>query len=462
MTSPPSNFPDLFDAFGDPHTTHTTPDTDDTDESMPTLLQAPHTSRPVDDLSVDIPDGTEEPAPVVDADEMFDTMLDDGSIYRDGDDDEEDDDEYRTRMGINGTPVDQIISDAINADASDITILTGDDVSFTILGNIIRQPGYGIVDPHGATTAFKQLTTSESQDTFSRDMELDTSYTVRAGPAKGRRLRINVGLADEHVTMSFRVIADRIPTPTDLDIPDAMMEWCDLPKGLIMVNGATGTGKTTTIAAMLDHIRRTQPKKIVTAEKPIEYLYGTDGPGFVVQREVGRDTRSFHNALVSAMRQAPNIILIGETRDQQEFDALLYASETGHLSVSTMHTISVPATISHIMGMYRGDDLARILTTLADVAQGFANQVLLPTVDRRSRFAVREYLTVTDQIAEFIRHGDVTAIDSYQMDTHTTMEHRLVEAALSGRCTPRTAFLAANNQARFRDVAAAAGVHLQR
>jgi twitching motility protein PilT len=239
--------------------------------------------------------------------------------------------------------------------------------------------------------------------------------------------------------MTMRVIADQIPTPEQLKIEPEMLEWVRFPKGLIMINGATGTGKSNTLAAMIRKIQTEQRKKIITIEKPIEFLYPNHPNSIVVQREVGRDTLSYSHALDSAMRQAPNVILVGETRNATETDALLYAADTGHLAMSTMHTNSAPETLQRIMRMYKGEEQQQVLSSLSELARGFANQVLLTSLDPRNegsaRFAVREILTVDEDVEDLILAGNVKGLRSYQMDLEKSMEHGLIRAVRDGRAT---------------------------
>lgn len=201
------------------------------------------------------------------------------------------------------------------------------------------------------------------------------------------------------------------------------------------------THNTTTLASLLNEVNLYENKKIVTVENPVEFLYGNQGKGLVVQREVGKDTRSFTKALNSAMRQNPNLILIGEVRDRVEIDALVRSAESGHLAVSTMHTVSAPMTISRIMSLYVGDEQSRIMGTLADVSRGFANQTLLRRKDGKGMVAVREVLPITPEVSELIRNGDVAGIRSYQMDHEITMDHELIAEVKRGTVTLETARL---------------------
>lgn len=213
------------------------------------------------------------------------------------------------------------------------------------------------------------------------------------------------------------------------------------------------THNTTTLASLLNSVNLNEPKKIVTVENPIEFLYGSSGKGLVVQREIGKDARSFSKALNSAMRQNPDIILIGEVRDRTEIDALVRSAESGHLAVSTMHTTSAPMTISRIMSLYVGDEQSRILGTLADVSRGFANQTLLKRKDGNGMVAVREVLPITIEVSDLIRDGNINGLRNYQIDNKITIEHELIKEVIKDTVTLEEAKVHSAYPAFFDDLA---------
>lgn len=350
--------------------------------------------------------------------------------------------------------LDSIISKAIESGASDIHLSPFDEVAFTVLGEIIRIPEYGLIDPNMTVRLQQTIISNVLEQVFVEELELDTSYIVKSGKHKGRRLRLSVGKTEGNIFLVFRVITDVMPTPDELEIPKAMRDWTNLPNGLVLVNGPTGSGKSTTLSSLIQEIQFKRAEKIITIEKPIEYVYGVK-PGqkaFITQREVGRDSREFSAALTSAMRQAPNIILVGEVRNRIEIDELLRAAETGHLAISTLHTTSCPATINRIRSMYEGDEQLRVLATLADNLRGMMTQSLVKSSDGQTRFAVREVLQVDRDIKSMILAGDVSAIRQYMEDNGTTMEHELVKAVHSGRASIDSARSKAPNPLYFDDL----------
>ena len=182
-------------------------------------------------------------------------------------------------------------------------------------------------------------------------------------------------------------------------------------------------------------IQLNQSKKIITVENPIEFVYPHDGKGLVIQRAIPEDCLSFGDGLTSAMRSAPNIILIGEVRNRKEVDELLRASETGHLAVSTIHTSNNVTTLNRIRSLYEGDEQRRILATLGDNLRGIVNQTLVKSVDGRSRFAVREILQVDFKIRKMIQEDRIAEIRKLQEEEFSTMEHKLIDCVLMGKCT---------------------------
>lgn len=332
--------------------------------------------------------------------------------------------------------IDGILIKAIESRASDVHISPDGYVAFTILGEIVYMKEFGIIPATILARTYAEITSHVAQSDFADDLELDTSYTIlKKGNYHGRRFRLSVGRSFANVFMVFRVISDIIPSLDDLKIPKAIRDWTKLPNGLVLICGPTGTGKSTTFASLINDINKTKPKKIITVEKPVEYVYPNEGMGLITQREVGKDTRKFASALTSAMRQNPDIIMIGEVRDKEEVDSLLQAAESGHLSFSTMHTNSPPSTINRIKSLYDGDEQRRVLSSLQENIRGIANQVLVKTKNGNDRFAIQSVLHITPEVSVMIGNGDVSAIQEYMEQKEETIEHKLVNAILEGKTT---------------------------
>ncbi len=330
--------------------------------------------------------------------------------------------------------LDAVIGMAIEVGASDIHLAPYDEVAFTVLGEIRRISEFGEIDTNMTVRLQQTIISNVLEQSFVEELELDTSYVVKSGKHKGRRLRLSVGKTESNIFMVFRVIAATMPTPNELGIPQTMQNWVNLPNGLVLVNGPTGSGKSTTLSSLIQEIQMTRPEKVITIEKPIEFVYQVkpDQRAYITQREVGKDARTFASALTSAMRQAPNIILVGEVRNREEIDELLRAAETGHLAISTLHTTSCPATINRIRSMYQGDEQLRVLATLADNLRGMMTQTLVKSPDGTKRTAVREVLEINNELKQMVLVGDVLGIRNYMEEKGITMEHELVKAVKNG------------------------------
>lgn len=334
--------------------------------------------------------------------------------------------------------LDMILSEAIESKASDVHVTPDKEVDFTINGDIVHQRQYAIPDGEVMDDLVHAILTNLEYSEYAHEHDYDFSYEIRIGPYAKRRFRGNVGRSFGEDFLVFRVISDSIPGMQSLGINDELINWAELPSGLWMICGPTGTGKSTTLASVVRHIQLTQPKKIVTIEKPIEYTYPNDGKALIVQREVGIDTNSFENGLTAAMRENPDIILIGEVRNNEEVSELLRAAESGHLAISTMHTNSVATTINRIQSLFSGDERGRILSTLADTLRGLGNQVLLKGPSGE-RFACRELLTFNSTTRNLVSKGDVAGIRKYQLDHEITMENNLAKLVINKKCTLREA-----------------------
>ncbi|WP_425807647.1 type IV pilus twitching motility protein PilT [Desulfitobacterium sp. Sab5] len=235
---------------------------------------------------------------------------------------------------------------------------------------------------------------------FEEQGELDFSYSL---PGVGR-FRVNTFRQRGSVAIVIRIIPFRIPTPESLGLPPVCVELAKLEKGLVLVTGPTGSGKSTTLASMIDYINQTRSKHIVTIEDPIEYLH-KHRLSLVNQREIGNDTLSFANALRAVLRQDPDVILVGEMRDLETISTAVTAAETGHLVFSTLHTNDATQAIDRMIDVFPPFQQQQIRVQLASVLQGVLAQQLLPRQDNQGRVAVFEVLMVTQGARNLIREG---------------------------------------------------------
>jgi len=214
----------------------------------------------------------------------------------------------------------------------------------------------------------------------------------------------------ENIGLSARLIPTEIPTPEDLRFEPALLDMTNLLDGLVLVTGPTGSGKTTTIASMIEEINKTRKAHIITIEDPVEFIY-KDKKSLIEQREIGVDTNSFANALKHVLRQDPNVILVGEMRDPETISTVLTAAETGHLVFSTLHTLSAAEAIERIVDVFEGSKQKQILIQLSSVLRGVVAQQLLPSKDG-GRVPAREILINTPAVSNLVRNNEIGQIKS--------------------------------------------------
>ncbi|MHB1653766.1 MAG: type IV pilus twitching motility protein PilT [Desulfitobacteriaceae bacterium] len=295
--------------------------------------------------------------------------------------------------------VDKLLSLAREQSASDIHLSVESPPVFRIDGSLVP------LEQDQLTRAdledfVKTLMTLEQAQRFTEFGELDFSYSL---PGVGR-YRLNAFRQRGSIGMVIRLIPFSSPTPESLGLPPVAVELARLHKGLILVTGPTGSGKSTTLASLVDYINRTRACHIVTIEDPIEYLHRHQ-KSLVNQREVGNDTRSFGNALRAVLRQDPDVILVGEMRDLETISTAITAAETGHLVFSTLHTNDSTQALDRVIDVFPPHQQQQIRVQLAAVLQGILAQQLLPRADRRGRVAAIEVLLATPAIRNLIREG---------------------------------------------------------
>lgn len=340
--------------------------------------------------------------------------------------------------------LDAILSDAIDQDVSDIYIVPNQYVSFKKLGQIEFHKHYSFILPELTEKIYQAIITNVQETTFVEGLELDAAYVIRSGRHTNRRFRMSLGNTFGATYLNFRVIPNTVPSPKELGVPDEIVGWSKLSRGIFMINGPTGSGKSTTVASMVREIQLQEAKTIITIERPIEFEYPTDGKSLVIQRNVDIDTHSFDAGLKTSLRNAPDVIVVGEVRDREEVDNLLRAAETGHLAISTMHTETCAGTISRMTGLFEGSDKRRVNDVLSTVGRGFANQLLLRSPDGTKRHAIHEILTVDEEVAELIAKDDIRGIMAYQNHHEKSMDHELAKAYTKGYCTLETAYAEAS------------------
>jgi twitching motility protein PilT len=314
------------------------------------------------------------------------------------------------------------------------------------LAPIADHPPLTNADLEAALAIVSELTPAR-REAFYETGELDIAYTSGDLP----RFRVNAFRQRGSISFAFRVIPKHVPSFDDLRMPTGVKAMADEQRGLVLVTGATGSGKTTTLAAIIDHINRTRRQHIVTVEDPIEILHD-DQNCIVNQREVGIDTESYLAALRRALRQDPDVILIGELRDAESAETALKAAESGHLVFSTMHTIDAAETLGRMIEFFPGIKQAQIRSILAGVLRGIVSQRLLPRKDG-GRIAAVEVMVNNARIADLIRESKTEEIPDaiaegafFQMQT---FEQALIELVVAGDIDRETAAKAATSQHDF-------------
>ena len=321
--------------------------------------------------------------------------------------------------------IDGLLEQTVARGASDLHLTVGAAPSVRVRGHL-QQLDLPPFDPDSIRTLLYRILTTDQQKRLELDHQLDLSYGV-PGLA---RFRINVFMQRQALAAVFRVIPDKLKTLEDLGLPDSLRELTKLPRGLVLVTGPTGSGKSTTLAAMIDEINRERPDHIITIEDPIEFLH-QHKRCVVNQREIGTDATSFGQALRAALRQDPDVILLGEMRDLETISTALTAAETGHLVFGTLHTQSAPSTIDRMIDVFPAEQQEQIRTQIASSLQGVITQTLVPTLDGEGRVPALEILIPDDAIRNLIRQAKVEQIYSY-MQTGSrggmvTMEQSLAD-----------------------------------
>jgi twitching motility protein PilT len=321
--------------------------------------------------------------------------------------------------------IDSLLEQAVARGASDLHVTAGAAPAARVRGELLPLDGAPGLDGEGTQQLLYRILTTEQQKRFELDRQLDFSYGV-PGLA---RFRVNVYRQRGAVAAAFRVVPDELKTLEELGLPASLAALTELPRGLVVVTGPTGSGKSTTLAALIDEINRTRTDHIITIEDPIEFLH-RHKRCIVNQREIGTDATGFGAALRAALRQDPDVILLGEMRDLETISTALTAAETGHLVFGTLHTQSAPSTIDRVIDVFPAEQQDQVRTQLAGALQGVVTQALLPTADGQGRVAALEILLPDDAIRNLIRQAKIAQIYSY-MQTGSRSGMQTMEQSLA-------------------------------
>jgi twitching motility protein PilT len=300
-----------------------------------------------------------------------------------------------------------LLEEMIERDASDLHITAGERPKLRVDGDIVNSNVDTVLSPKDTLQIAYSVLTENQKKRFEMEDELDFSFGIQ----NLARFRGNVFKQRGCVSMAIRQIPFNIRTFQDLGLPAVVAKMADKPRGLVLVTGPTGSGKSTTLAAMIDKVNRERKGHIITVEDPIEFIHRHQGC-IVNQREVGSDTHSFANALKYALREDPDVILVGEMRDLETIQAALTIAETGHLVFATLHTNSAAEAINRIIDVFPSHQQSQVRAQLAFVLEGIVTQTLLPRARGRGRVMAAEILVITPAMRALIRDDKVHQIYS--------------------------------------------------
>jgi twitching motility protein PilT len=313
----------------------------------------------------------------------------------------------------------------VETGASDLHLVVDAPPQLRIRGELHTIDGYGPLTQEDTREVVFGILTNEQRQKLEVQWEIDFSYAV---PGLSR-WRVNAFFQRGAVGAAFRIIPEKIRPLSELNVPDSVYEMCDLPRGLVLVTGPTGSGKSTTLAGMIDVINERRNDHILTVEDPIEFIHQHKNC-IINQREVGADTDGFARALKSALRQDPDVILVGEMRDLETIQTALTAAETGHLVFGTLHTNSAAKTVDRIIDVFPPHQQAQVRVQLASSLQGVLTQALIPTKDGQGRIAGVEIMIPNGAIRNLIREGKIFQIPSV-MQTSQGEGMQTLDAALA-------------------------------
>ncbi|MDP2168740.1 MAG: type IV pilus twitching motility protein PilT [Thermodesulfovibrionales bacterium] len=345
--------------------------------------------------------------------------------------------------------MDQVLKMAVSLNASDIHITVGRPPTLRRMGEMTALDKFPVITEEYSKRLIYGILTEAQQRAFEQSLELDCSYHI----PELCRFRVNVMVQKGRVEAVLRVIPSKIPQPSEIGLSDSIIKFTKLNKGLVLVTGPTGSGKSTTLASLIELINATRKEHIITVEDPIEFVYEPK-TCVIRQREVGSDTHSFASALKHILRQDPDIILVGEMRDLETISLAITAAETGHLVFATLHTQDAAQTVDRIIDVFPPYQQQQVRVQLANSLEGVVSQHLLPRADGKGRAACREVMFVTPAISNLIREGKThqiySAIETGSKFGMTSMDSAMLELVRQRVITPEVALSKSANPESLR------------
>lgn len=344
--------------------------------------------------------------------------------------------------------IDQFLKVLVEKGGSDLHLTTGSAPMMRVHGHMQRIKFRELSNKDMEALVY-EIMDEEWRMRFLDTMDFDFAYEIE-GLA---RFRVNVFWQRKGLAAVMRTIPSKILTADQLGLPDAVRKLCMLTKGLVLVTGPTGSGKSTTLAAMVDLINDSRADHILTIEDPIEFVH-PNKKSLVNQREIGTNTRSFANALRAALREDPDVILVGEMRDQETIELGITAAETGHLVFGTLHTNSAPKTVDRIIDVFPSDQQEQIRAMLAESLKGVISQVLLRRKGGKGRSAALEIMIGTSAVSNLIRENKIHQIPSMiqtgKKDGMQLLDQHILEFLMSDQIDAEEAYMKSNNKQAFK------------
>lgn len=335
---------------------------------------------------------------------------------------------------MSAVSIDAILQNAINAGASDVHITVGIPPKMRLNGALKEMEGYERLLPPDTKAIADAIMGERQRELLEERGQIDTSYSVR----DVGRFRVNIFRQRGSYALAIRLVATRVPDPEELGIPQAVIDLHRQESGLVLVTGPTGHGKSTTLAALIDLINNTRDAHVITLEDPIEFLY-RHNKSIINQREIGIDSMGYSDALRAALREDPNVIMIGEMRDDETMGTAITAAETGHLVLSTLHTLGAANSVDRIIDVFPEQKQQQIRIQLASVLTAIISQQLIPTADGEGRVAAFEVMFATTAVRSQIREGKAhqlaTTIQTSREQGMITMDDSILHLYQDGIIT---------------------------
>ena len=327
--------------------------------------------------------------------------------------------------------VEEVLTEAKAAGASDVHFTVGIPPKMRVNGDLITM-NYPRMMADDTREVLNSVTSEAQRQKFEQRGEFDFSFSI---PSLGR-YRVNAFLQRGSIALAFRLVGTTVPSPDELGVPKSVVDLYQRKRGLVLVTGPTGSGKSTTLAAIIDKVNNNRDAHVITLEDPIEYLH-QHKMCMVNQREIGMDTESYANALRAALREDPDVILVGEMRDFETISVAITAAETGHLVLSTLHTIGAASTVDRIIDVFPPHQQQQIRVQLANVLEAVISQQLIPTADGKHRVAAFEVMHANHAVRNLIREGKshqlVSVIQTNRKMGMMTMDEALSQLYYTGR-----------------------------